>query len=56
LGAMTVRLIYLIDAFFKIAWAAAAPAWVRSLVTELVEGTMPAMDLWRTFHEAMKGD
>jgi hypothetical protein len=48
--------IFLIEVEFKIAMAAAEAAWVRSILTELVDGTMPAIDLWRSYHEGTKGD
>lgn len=48
--------IFLIEVEFKIAMAAAEAAWVRSIVTELVDGTMPALDLWRSNHKDTKGD
>lgn len=52
----TVPRIFLIEAEFKVAMLDAEAAWVRSILTELIDGTMPAMDLWRSFHEDMKGD
>ncbi len=48
--------IFLIEVEFKIAMVAAEAAWVRSILTELIDGTMPAMDLWRSYHEETKGD
>jgi DNA-binding PadR family transcriptional regulator len=52
----TVPRIFLVEAEFKVAMAEAEAAWVRSIVTEMVDGTMPAMDLWRSYHEETKGD
>jgi DNA-binding PadR family transcriptional regulator len=52
----TVPRIFLIEGEFKVAMAEAEAAWVRSIVTEMVEGTMPDMDLWRNYHEMTKGD
>jgi len=48
--------IFLIEVEFKIAMAAAEAAWVRSILTEMIDGTMPAMDLWRSYHQETKGD
>jgi DNA-binding PadR family transcriptional regulator len=48
--------LFLIEAEFRVAMAEAEANWTRSLLTELVDGTMPSMDLWRTFHENLKED
>jgi DNA-binding PadR family transcriptional regulator len=52
----TVPRIFLIEVEFKIAMAEAEAAWVRSILSELVDGTMPDLDLWRSYHEETKGD
>lgn len=52
----TVPRIFLIEVEFKIAMAEAEAAWVRSILTEMIDGTMPAMDLWRSYHQETKGD
>jgi len=46
----TVPRLFLIEAEYKLAIAQAEADWVRSLVTELVEGTMPDLHLWHEFH------
>ena len=48
--------IFLIEAEFKVSMAEAEAAWVRSIVTELVDGTMPGMDVWHKFHENIRED
>jgi DNA-binding PadR family transcriptional regulator len=52
----TVPRIFLIEVEFKIAMAEAEAAWVRSILTEMIDGTMPALDLWRSYHQETKGD
>ncbi|GIJ65449.1 PadR family transcriptional regulator [Virgisporangium ochraceum] len=46
--------IFLIEVEFKVAMAEAEAAWVRSIVAEMVDGTMPDMDLWRSYHAKTK--
>jgi len=46
--------LFLIEAEYKLAMAEAEATWTRSLLTELVDGTMPSMDLWRKFHEGLE--
>jgi DNA-binding PadR family transcriptional regulator len=41
--------LFLIEIEYKLAVAQAEADWIRSLVTELTDGTMPDMDLWREF-------
>lgn len=48
--------LFLIEAEYKVAMAEAEANWTRALLTELVEGTMPSLDLWRKFHEGLKED
>jgi DNA-binding PadR family transcriptional regulator len=48
--------IFLIEVEFKVAMAEAEAAWVRSIVAEMVDGTMPDMDLWRSYHAKTKED
>lgn len=48
--------IFLIEVEFKIAMAEAEAAWVQAIVTEMVDGTMSSMDLWRSYHEHTKED
>jgi DNA-binding PadR family transcriptional regulator len=48
--------IFLIEAEYKVSMAEAEANWTRSILTELIDGTMPSIDLWRKFHEDTKGD
>ncbi len=41
---------FLVEVEYKLAMAEAEAAWIRSLLTELVDGTMPGLDLWRAYH------
>lgn len=50
----TVPRLFLVEIEYKLAIAQAEADWVRSLVTELTEGTMPDMDLWHAFQEQMR--
>lgn len=43
--------IFLVEAEFDLALREAELAWVRSLLNELTSGSMPGIDLWRTFHQ-----
>jgi DNA-binding PadR family transcriptional regulator len=52
--AQTVPRLFLVEIEYKLAIAQAEADWVRSLVTELTEGTMPDMHLWRAFQEQMR--
>ena len=46
----TLPRLFLIEAEYKLAMTEAEANWTRSLLTELVDGTLPAMDLWRQYH------
>lgn len=48
----TVPRLFLVEAEYKLAMAEAEAGWTRSLLTELVDGTMPSMDLWRRYHSS----
>jgi DNA-binding PadR family transcriptional regulator len=50
----TVPRLFLVEIEYKLAIAQAEADWVRSLVTELTEGTMPDMHLWHAFQEQMR--
>ena len=50
----TVPRLFLIETEYKLAIAQAEADWVRSLVTELVEGTMPDLHLWREFQAQLR--
>jgi DNA-binding PadR family transcriptional regulator len=52
----TLPRLFLIEAEYKVAMAEAEANWTRALLTELVDGTMPSMDLWRQFYERLKED
>jgi DNA-binding PadR family transcriptional regulator len=52
--AATVSRLFLIEIEYKLAIAQAEADWVRSLVTELTEGTMPDMHLWQEFHTQLR--
>jgi DNA-binding PadR family transcriptional regulator len=47
----TVPRLFLVEWEYKLAMAEAEASWTRSLLTELVDGTMPSMDLWRRYHQ-----
>jgi DNA-binding PadR family transcriptional regulator len=50
----TVSRLFLVEIEYKFAIAQAEADWIRSLVTELVAGTMPDMHLWREFHAQLR--
>jgi DNA-binding PadR family transcriptional regulator len=52
--ATTVSRLFLIEIEYKLAIAQAEADWIRSLISELVEGTMPDMNLWREFQEQLR--
>lgn len=52
----TVPRLFLVEAEYKLAMAEAEAGWTRSLLTELVDGTMPSMDLWRRYHQQTEED
>jgi DNA-binding PadR family transcriptional regulator len=43
--------IFLIEDEYAVAMRVAEAAWVRSLLAELVDGSLPGLDGWRQFHE-----
>jgi DNA-binding PadR family transcriptional regulator len=49
-AAKTVPRPFLIEIEYKLTMAEAEANWIRSILTELIDGTMPAMDLWREYH------
>jgi DNA-binding PadR family transcriptional regulator len=42
--------VFLVEAEYALAMREAEAAWVRSLVTELAEGTLPGVAEWREYH------
>ena len=52
----TVPRLFLVESEYKLAMAQAEADWTRSLLTELVDGTMPSMDLWRQYHQETEED
>lgn len=50
----TVSRLFLIEAEFKLAIAQAEADWVRSLITELTDGTMPDVNLWHEFQAQLR--
>ena len=52
----TVPRLFLVEAEYKLAMAEAEAGWTRSLLAELVDGTMPSMDLWRRYHQETEED
>ena len=51
LAAIDVPRIFLVEVEYDLAMREAEITWVRSLLTELTEGTLPGVDQWRAFHE-----
>jgi DNA-binding PadR family transcriptional regulator len=43
--------LFLIEAEYDLAIRQAEASWVRSLLTELTEGSLPGLDLWQAFHD-----
>jgi DNA-binding PadR family transcriptional regulator len=43
--------ILLVEAEYQLAMRMAQAGWVRGLLTEIVEGTISGMDVWRQIHE-----
>jgi len=43
--------IFLIETEYAVTMRAAEAAWVRSLLTELADGTLPGIAQWRDYHE-----
>ncbi|GAA0959982.1 PadR family transcriptional regulator [Virgisporangium aurantiacum] len=52
----TVPRLFLVEGEYKLAMAEAEANWTRSLLTELVDGTMPSMDVWRRYHQETEED
>jgi DNA-binding PadR family transcriptional regulator len=52
----TIPRLFLVEAEYKLAMAEAEANWTRALLTELVDGTMPSMDLWRRYHQETEED
>ncbi|MEU4826045.1 PadR family transcriptional regulator [Actinomadura citrea] len=42
--------LFLLEAEYDLAMRRAELAWVRGLLTEIEDGTLPHLDLWRSFH------
>jgi DNA-binding PadR family transcriptional regulator len=47
---------FLIEAEYHLALRNAEAQWLRGVIAELVEGTMPGMDLWRNLHASGRFD
>lgn len=47
----SVHSLFLIEAEYDMAMRQADLDWVRGLLAQLTEGTLPGQDLWRQFHE-----
>jgi DNA-binding PadR family transcriptional regulator len=43
--------VFLVEAEYALAMREAEAAWVRSLLTEIAEGTLSGVDDWRRYHE-----
>lgn len=43
--------LFLIEAEYDLAIRRAEAEWVRGFLAEIEDGTLPGLDLWRTFHE-----
>jgi DNA-binding PadR family transcriptional regulator len=43
--------LFLVEVEYELAVRAAEADWVRGLLTELTDGTMPGLDHWRRWHE-----
>ncbi|WUI03779.1 PadR family transcriptional regulator [Spirillospora sp. NBC_00431] len=43
--------LFLIETEFDLAIRAAEAEWVRGFLAEIEDGSLPGLDLWRTFHE-----
>ncbi len=50
-AAVAVPRLFLIEAEFALAMREAEAAWVRSLLKELVDGTLPGVAEWREYHQ-----
>ncbi|SNS57228.1 PadR family transcriptional regulator [Actinomadura mexicana] len=49
-GEKEVPRLFLLEAEYDIAMRRAEAAWVRGLLAEIEDGTLPHLDLWRSFH------
>ncbi|GGQ41005.1 DNA-binding PadR family transcriptional regulator [Actinomadura coerulea] len=49
-GEKEVPRLFLLEAEYDLAMRRAEAAWVRGLLTEIEDGTLPHLDLWRSFH------
>jgi DNA-binding PadR family transcriptional regulator len=52
----TVARLFLVEAEYALAMREAEAAWVRSLLAELTEGTLPGIAQWREYHETGQVD
>jgi DNA-binding PadR family transcriptional regulator len=52
----TVPRLFLVEAEYALAMREAEAAWVRSLLAELTEGTLPGIAQWREYHETGQVD
>ena len=43
--------LFLIESEYDLALRRAELTWIRGLLTELIDGTMPGVAEWRRFHE-----
>ncbi|WP_433469110.1 PadR family transcriptional regulator [Spirillospora sp. CA-128828] len=46
--------LFLVESEYDLAIRRAEAAWVRGFVAEIEDGSLPGLDLWRTFHETGK--
>ena len=59
---VTIPRLFLIETEYHLAMSEAEAAWVRGLLREIDDGTLPGIDQWRLFHESgeippdLKGD
>lgn len=49
-GEPEVPRLFLLEAEYDLAMRRAEAAWVRGLLAEIEDGTLPHLDLWRSFH------
>ncbi|MEV0667314.1 PadR family transcriptional regulator [Actinomadura luteofluorescens] len=49
-GEQEVPRLFLLEAEYDLAMRRAEAAWVRGFLTEIEDGTLPHLDLWRSFH------
>ncbi|WP_433478909.1 PadR family transcriptional regulator [Spirillospora sp. CA-142024] len=53
-AASEVPRLFLVESEYDLAIRRAEVAWVRGFVAEIEDGSLPGLDLWRTFHETGK--